>query len=161
MSSVLASCAALPEVRFAPGEALITEGNPVSRLLILVAGRVSVRKGDKEVAEISNEGAIFGEMSALLDIPASASVVAVDEVRVLCSENGKALIEENHELAVHTARTLAQRLFHATAYLADCKTQFSDRADHFGIMDQILDELMMQQRAAPAEASEDASDPRL
>ncbi|MEM9393192.1 MAG: cyclic nucleotide-binding domain-containing protein [Pseudomonadota bacterium] len=163
MSSILTSCAALPEVRFEPGSALISEGKPVSRLLILVSGRVSIRKGDSEVAIISNEGAVFGEMSALLGIPASASVVAIDDVRALCSENGKALIEENHELAVHTARILAQRLYHATSYLADFKTQFSDRADHFGIMDQILDELMMQQTSsAPADPSPDTNDdPRL
>ncbi|MDJ0858037.1 MAG: cyclic nucleotide-binding domain-containing protein [Dinoroseobacter sp.] len=161
MSSVLAACAALPELSFEPGTPLISEGKPVSRLFILVSGRVSVRKGDKEVARISDEGAIFGEMSALLDIPASASVIALDDVRALCAEDGAALIEANHQLAIHTARTLAKRLYHATAYLADCKTQFADRSDHFGIMDQILDELLQQQRAEPADTSEDRNDPRL
>lgn len=161
MSSILNSCAALPEKTFAPGAALISQGEPVSRLFILVSGRVSVRKGDHEVAKISEEGAIFGEMSALLGTPASASVVALEDVRVLCAENGKALIEENHQLAIHAARTLAQRLYHATAYLADCKTQFSDRSDHFGIMDQILDELLQQQPSTSADTSADANDPRL
>lgn len=161
MSSILKACGALPEQTFAPGEALITEGAPVSRLLILVSGRVSVRKGENEVASISGEGSIFGEMSALLDIPASASVIAVDEVRALCAENGKALIEENHQLAIHAARTLAQRLYHATAYLGDCKAQFSDQSSHFGIMDQILDEMLQQQPATPMSAQDDPDDPRL
>lgn len=161
MSSILTACGSLPEVTFAPGQALISEGLPVSRLLILVSGQVSIRKGDNEVAQISNEGAIFGEMSALLGIPASASVIAMGEVRALCSENGKALIEENHQLAIHTARTLAQRLYQATAYLGDCKTQFADRSDHFGIMDQILDELLQQQSPTDSDLTDDSSDPRL
>jgi len=161
MSDILSACAALPERAFAPGEALISEGLPVRHLLILISGEVSVRKGDHEVARIGTEGAVFGEMSALLDIPASASVVAVDQVRTLFSDDGKALIESNHQLAIHTARTLAQRLYHATAYLGDCKAQFADRSDHFGIMDQILDELMHQPRKESAEGPAEPDDPRL
>ena len=59
------------------------------------------------------------------------------------------------------ARTLAQRLYHATGYLADLKAQFADRSDHFGMMDEILDELLQQQSKERARPESPSDDPRL
>jgi CRP-like cAMP-binding protein len=99
-------------------------------------------------------------MSALLDLPYSASVRALGPVRARVCEDGAAYIADNPTIALHTARILARRLHAATAYLADVKEQFADQANHFAMMDRILDQLMQRQgtRTPPPETR---SDPRL
>ena len=161
MSEILSACLELPLVTYKAGETIIIEGSEEDLLYFLVSGSVAVMKGDKEVARTSVPGAIFGEMAALLDTPASASVVALNDCELRYCDSAKSYIEANPAVAIHSARTLAQRLYYATAYLADLKAQFADRSDHFGMMDTILDELLQQQRKPPAQVSERADDPRL
>ena len=161
MTDILSACETLPVVTFQPGEELISEGARDDHLYVLMSGSVAVKKGDSEVARTSAPGAIFGEMAALLGTNASASVVALETVTARKCDHAQAFIESTPQVAIHSARTLAQRLYYATAYLADLKSQFADRSDHFGMMDSILDELLQQQREAPARVTERADDPRL
>ncbi|MFO1210152.1 MAG: cyclic nucleotide-binding domain-containing protein [Amaricoccus sp.] len=160
MSAILDLCAGLPEVGFASGDVLIDEGGRTGRLFFLVSGEVTVLKGETEVARVSEPGAVFGEMSALLGMPYSASVRAVGPVRVRLSTDAEAFIAANPEVALHTARILARRLHAATAYLADVKAQFADQKNHFAMMDRILESLLQQQAARTPKPSARA-DPRL
>ena len=76
---------------YSKGETLIHEGDTNAIIYIILDGEVSVRK------EIENDqqreltalgfGSIFGEMSFLGSAPASASVVATEDVEVLCVEH--------------------------------------------------------------------------
>lgn len=161
MTDALAACAGLPVVTFAPDEALLTEGGAGGRLYVLVEGEVRVTRGGTEVARIHTPGALFGEMSVLLDIPHSASVVAVTPVRARVSEDAMGFIEATPAIAIHTARTLAQRLYSTTGYLADIKRQFADKSDHLGMVDTILEELLQQQRSGRVMRADPADDPRL
>ena len=152
----------LPRKTFGEGDILIAEGQHDDRLFLLASGVVSIRKGMEEVARIADRGAIFGEMSMLLDMPSSATVLALSNVEVLVAEDAASFVAANPEVPLQMAQMLAHRLFNATAYLADIKAQFSDRTDHFAMMDKILDELMHQQhRKAQRGAVSDADDPRL
>jgi CRP/FNR family transcriptional regulator, cyclic AMP receptor protein len=160
MPDILDACSGLPEVRFAAGDLLIEEGSPGGTLYVLISGEVVVLKGEVEVARISDEGAVFGEMSALLAVPSSASVCAVGPVRARLSEDGAGFIAANPAVALHTARILAQRLHAATAYLADVKSQFADQKNHFGMMDRILDSLMQRQASKTPQPGA-KPDPRL
>ena len=160
MQEILKAVASLPEVSFAADDLLIEEGAPAGNLFVLVAGEVVVLKGQTEMARVSTPGAVFGEVSALLDMPYSASVRAVGPVRARMSEDAARFIAANPTVALHTARILAQRLHAATAYLADVKAQFSEQKDHFGMMDRILDQLMQRQPARTPQARP-RSDPRL
>ena len=160
MQAILDVCSSLPEAHFATDEWLIQEGLPAGKLYVLISGEVVVLKGETEVARISEPGSVFGEMSALLDLPYSASVRAVGPVRARLSEDAAAFIAANPAVALHTARILARRLHAATAYLADVKTQFADQKNHFAMMDRILDTLM-QRQAAEAPPPRTGADPRL
>ena len=151
----------LPSKRFPPGTKLLIEGQQDNQLFFLIEGEVSVTRGDKEVARVRMPGAVFGEMSALLEMPYSASVVAVTEVRAYASDNASAFIEANPSIAMHLARTLAQRLHNTTGYLADIKQQFSDHSNHLGMLDEVLDELLTQQKDDAIDLTKRADDPRL
>ena len=101
MASLPASVSNLPIRVFKPGSHLIVEGRRENRLFFLVSGNVSVRKGDNEVAAINDKGAIFGEMSALLGIPATATVLAVDEVHAHMHDEADRFLEQTPDIAMH------------------------------------------------------------
>jgi CRP-like cAMP-binding protein len=71
------SLAALPLEYYQAGETVLAEGSRTDRLLILRWGDVAVLKKGLEIARVSEPGAVFGEISALLDCPHTADVRAL------------------------------------------------------------------------------------
>jgi PAS domain S-box-containing protein len=65
------------------GDALFVEGDESKDLYFLVSGHLEVLKGDKKIAEVTEPGALFGELSFLLGAKRTATVQAENEVRVL------------------------------------------------------------------------------
>ena len=55
-------------------------GRRPGRLFVLAAGTVEVLRGDTRVALISDAGAVFGEMSILLNTPHTATVRTVTDL---------------------------------------------------------------------------------
>jgi CRP-like cAMP-binding protein len=150
-----------PEAHFAKDEVLIREGLADQPLLVLLDGTVAVYRGKVRVNRSSEPGAIFGEMSALLGIASSATVIAEGPVRALRIDDGMAFLGSDPEIALHAARLLAQRLYDATTYLADLKVQFGDQQSHLGMVDRILGSLLNQQVETPAPPDPSRRDPRL
>lgn len=80
IANMLAAAALVREL--APGEALFSEGDRGGDLFFILEGRVSVRKGDRELATCG-VGEHIGEIGLLEPFKGrSASVVAVDNVIV-------------------------------------------------------------------------------
>jgi PAS domain S-box-containing protein len=65
------------------GDALFVEGDDSQDLYFLVSGHLEVLKGDKKIAEITEPGVLFGELSFLLGTKRTATIQAENEVRVL------------------------------------------------------------------------------
>ncbi len=67
------------------GETVLAAGYTTGQLLILRKGLVAVTKEGVEVAKVKEPGAVFGEISALLDQPHSAcarlDIIAVSRRR--------------------------------------------------------------------------------
>src|SRR5262249_25674899 len=61
------SIADLPLVTYQAGETVIPYGSRTARLLILKKGVVAIIKEDIQIAKVTEPGAVFGELSALLD----------------------------------------------------------------------------------------------
>ncbi|WP_397419659.1 Crp/Fnr family transcriptional regulator [Phenylobacterium sp.] len=146
MKTIADHSAGLPVVRFAAGEVLLPEGARTGRLLVLVEGAVEILKGDFQINRVSDRGAVFGDMSVLLDIPHMATVRALTDGAAHVSYDGDAFLQSNSEVAYMLAKTLAQRLNGVTTYLADIKRQFEDERGHLGMVDEILESLLNQQR---------------
>ena len=66
------SLAALPLTIYQAGERVLADGSRTDRLLILRKGNVAVVKEGIEIARVTEPGAVFGEISALLDCPHTA-----------------------------------------------------------------------------------------
>jgi len=146
VSTILDLCANLPETAFDPGTVLLTEGAQTGLLYILVAGSVEILKGDFQVDVVAEPGAIFGEISALLGIPHMATVRSLTPARAYRIGDAASFLDAHPELALEIARLLAQRLNGVTSYLVDLKRQFDDEASHLGMVDEVLETLVHQQR---------------
>jgi CRP-like cAMP-binding protein len=71
---VLEVFATLPIATYEAGETVLAAGTTTGRLLILRRGAVTIQKEGTEIAEVTEPGAIFGELSALLNQPHTADV---------------------------------------------------------------------------------------
>lgn len=145
MSSLRDLCQNLPIAVFEPGAVLIAEGHATGRLYVLVEGVVEVLKSDFQINLVSDAGAIFGDMSALLGIPHMATVRAVSQCSAHVIEGGDAFLQSHQEVAYQLAKLLAQRLHGVTTYLADLKRQFEGEDNHLGMVDDILEALVHDQ----------------
>jgi CRP-like cAMP-binding protein len=102
---------------FRPGSVLILEGGQLGSLFVLKSGTVEVSRDGVKVATIDQRGAIFGEISVLLDIPHSASVQAVTVVEVYVIADALTTLESRPAWTLHLARLLARRVLSTTAAL--------------------------------------------
>ena len=139
------------------GEVLIAEGTRPDRMLVLVSGSVVIEHDGVAFASIDTPGAVFGEMSAVLDRPATATVRAVDDLQVRVVDDPLAFLTERPGAALAVLRTTASRLDGLTHYLVDVKRQFADAGGHLGLVDQILDQLVHHQ--GPPARTGSARDP--
>jgi CRP-like cAMP-binding protein len=161
MRTVLSFCQGLPEATFGPGEVLLAEGERTGILYILAQGNVEVLKGDFQVNTVAEPGAIFGEISVLLDIPHIATVKALAPTRAYVVERASEFLQSNTDVTYQLARLLAQRLYGVTSYLVDLKKQFEDHDNHFGLVDAVLETLVHQQDEECTPGSDRDPDPTI
>jgi CRP-like cAMP-binding protein len=123
------SLAALGVVTYQPGESLIADGSKTGRLLILKKGTVSIEKEGTEIAKVSEPGAVFGELSLLLDRPHTADV-RVLETSQFHVANAAALVDQNPIAVLYIAKMLAHRLDDANHALLQLKSQLQAGEPH-------------------------------
>jgi CRP/FNR family transcriptional regulator, cyclic AMP receptor protein len=124
-----ASIAGLPLVTYRAGETVIVDGSRTGRLLILKKGSVAIVKDDTEIARVAEPGAVFGELSVLLDQPHTADVRALETSQFHIA-NATTLLAQNPAAMLYVARVLAQRLNRANHALIQLKTQLQTGEPH-------------------------------
>tara|TARA_R110002072_G_scaffold75257_2_gene177389 strand:+ start:121 stop:537 length:417 start_codon:yes stop_codon:yes gene_type:complete len=99
------------ELERGPGDEIIREGDVDDSLYVIVAGRVSVTKGGRVLAELA-EGEVVGELALLDPAPRGASVRGLSDVVLLRIDASHffEIMEEKHEIARAVMRILARRL---------------------------------------------------
>jgi CRP/FNR family transcriptional regulator, cyclic AMP receptor protein len=124
-------------------------------MYILIEGAVEVVKDNVSVATSTEPGAIFGDLSALLDLPHTAAVRATRGSRFYLVEEPRVFLDRNPLACLHLCELLARRLDAVNKYLVDVKQQFAGH-DHIGMVDGALDTLMHRQprkRIMPREST--------
>ena len=124
---------------------------------MLVSGQVVIEHDGVPFARVDTPGAVFGEMSAVLDRPATATVRAAGSVALRRVDDPVAFLSERPGAALAVLRTTASRLDGLTQYLVDVKRQFADADGHLGMVDAILDHLVHHQ--GPRSRTGSARDP--
>jgi type IV pilus assembly protein PilB len=101
--------------KYDDSDVLIREGNTDNDFFELIQGAVIVVKGGKKIAEITQPGAYFGEMSAISGEARSASIIS--KGRSTCRRfPGNKLFEviENYpDVTKHLFKTMVSRLEHS------------------------------------------------
>ena len=113
--------AALPLRRYEAGEFVLSARSKTGQLLILRNGAVAVLKGTTEIATVTEAGAIFGELSVLLDQPHAADVRALEPSQFYVAD-AAALVQDPTAL-LHIAAVLARRLHSANQVVVELQSQ--------------------------------------
>ena len=112
--------AALPLTIYQAGETVLADGSRTDRLLILRKGNVAVVKEGIEIARVTEPGAVFGEISALLDCPHTADVLTLATSQFYVAH--PASLQDPATL-LYVAAILARRLDGATQAFVELKSQ--------------------------------------
>ena len=97
--------------RYAPGEAVVRQGEESTALFVVVSGRAVVVRDGREVSRIG-PSEIFGEGAFLTGTPRSATVRAdaeALEILEISKQNLSALLERHPEVTEKLAHRLAER----------------------------------------------------
>jgi CRP-like cAMP-binding protein len=112
----------LPLVTYEAGETVIADGSRTGRLLILKNGTVAIVKEGTEIAKVAERGAVFGELSVLLDQPHAADVRALETSQFHLADANTLLMQSPIAL-LYVATMLAHRLNGANRALIRLKQQ--------------------------------------
>jgi len=116
------SLAMLPLETYQPGEIVIADGSRTGRLLILKTGNVAIVKQGHEIAQVAEPGAVFGELSVLLDQPHAADVRTLETSQFHVAD-ASTLLTQNPIAVLYVATMLARRLNGANHALVELKHQ--------------------------------------
>ncbi|HXX06532.1 MAG TPA: cyclic nucleotide-binding domain-containing protein [Pseudolabrys sp.] len=98
----------LPLRMYKAGEVVLAAGSSTGQLLFLKEGTVAVIMRGIQIAIVDEPGAVFGELSALLDLPHSAEVRALAPSQFHVAN--ASLIGHNAAALFYVAGILARRL---------------------------------------------------
>ena len=128
--------AALPLKTFEAGETVFGEGTKTGRLMFLKSGGVSIMKGEIEFAQVTEPGSVFGELSALLDVPHSADVVTLEASEFHVAD--AATLLKDPVALLYITVVLARRIDAANQGLLQLKVMLA-AGEPKGLIDQALD----------------------
>ena len=121
-AAVQTRLAALPVGTYQVGETVLAAGTTSGRLLVLKTGAVEVAKDGMQIAEVSEPGAVFGELSMLLDQPHAADVRAL-EVTEFHIADAASLLTDDQATLLYVTVLLARRLDATNRALIEVKRQ--------------------------------------
>jgi CRP/FNR family cyclic AMP-dependent transcriptional regulator len=142
MADILEYCKGRKAETFKSGSVLIHEGGDERKLYVLISGQVEVMRKDTQVSYIEEPGSLFGEMSVLLDMPYSATVKALSDVKAYVISDPIQFLRSQSEIALELAALLARRLYYTTSYLVDLQQQAAGRREDLDVVDKILAQLV-------------------
>ena len=114
--------ATLPLATYQAGETVLVAASTTDRLLILKQGEVAVVKEGVEIAKVTEPGAVFGELSVLLERPHTADVRALKTSQFHVVDEASLFMQDPIAL-LYIAAVLARRLEGANQALIELKRQ--------------------------------------
>lgn len=99
------------ELDLPAGKVMAKEGDRGREFFVLLDGVADVKKGDKSVNKMG-AGDFFGEIALVTHMPRTASVTAIEDVRVLVitERDFNALLKRSPEISRGIAEALAERI---------------------------------------------------
>jgi len=145
LTNLVDACDDLPRTSAGAGDIVIEQGQVPGPVYVLVEGAVTIERNGVAMARVTMPGSIFGEMSTLLQCPATATVRADVASTFVVAHDGEAFLTSRPDVTMAMARALATRLDEVSGYLTEIKRQFTGQAGHLGMLDDILSTLLNHQ----------------
>jgi CRP/FNR family transcriptional regulator, cyclic AMP receptor protein len=145
---VLQKLSSLPIETYRQGELVLAGGSTTGKLLIMSEGAVEVVRGGVRIAEIAHPGAVFGDLSLLLDQPHSADVRALATSTFYVAD-GRTLLRVDPITTLYVAMVLAQRLDTVDSLLVEAKRELARAAQPRRLFDETLDQIGRTLRYGP------------
>ena len=161
MHTVLDYCTGGSKRHVPAGTLVVQEGSITGRLFVLIEGRLEIVRSHNVVAVLTEPGAIFGEMSALLNQPHSATVRAASDSVIYDCGDATEFLRNQPAVVLLIAQLLAQRLNVATTYLADLMQQYSSHGTHLSMVGELLQTMINLPPMQVSPGSDRKFDPRL
>jgi CRP/FNR family transcriptional regulator, cyclic AMP receptor protein len=141
LHSVLERLSEHPLRVFEAGDVVLASGSETGRLLVLSRGAVDVVKNEVYITRVTEPGAVFGDMAALLGQPHSADVLAVQTSSFYVIEDAEAFLKAEPWAALYLAVVLAGRLDEVNRLLIDAGTRLAQAEHRRGFIGQTLDQI--------------------
>jgi len=133
------SLAALPIAVYEPGETVLEAGSTTGQLFILRNGAVEVIRDGLQIATVSEPGAVFGELSVILDKPHTADVHALKRSEFHVAQ-ASSLLTDNVAALLYVSAVLARRLDAANEVIVEIKGEL-ESGKRPGAISKALDKL--------------------
>jgi len=127
--------------KYAPGEEVIRQGDQTGCLFFLIEGTVEILRDGVPVATASEPGVFFGEMSALLEVPHTATVRTIGPCTFCVVPDSRAFLESSPVVTHSVCVLVAQRLNDLNKYLVEVKHKFKGE-DHLDAVINSLEGLL-------------------
>jgi CRP-like cAMP-binding protein len=144
---MLAKLSSLPVEVYRPGDLVLATGGTTGKLLILKEGVVEVVRDGVRLAEVSEPGAVFGELALLLGRPHTADVRAL-EASTFRVADGRSFLQVDPTAALYVAVVLAGRLDLVNRYLIEARSQLRP-AERGSALDRMIDNIAEALRFGP------------
>ena len=133
------SLASLPIAVYEPGETVLEAGSTTGQLFILRNGVVEVVKDGLQIATVSEPGAVFGDLSIILNKPHTADVRALERSEFHVAQ-ASSLLTENVAALLYVSAILARRLDSANDVIVEIKGELQS-GKRPGVISKALDKL--------------------
>jgi CRP/FNR family cyclic AMP-dependent transcriptional regulator len=121
---VLQKLSSLPVEAYQAGELILAGGSVTGKLLIMSEGAVEVVRDGVRIAEITDPGAVFGDLAVLLNQPHSADVRALAASTFYVAD-GRTILRVDPITTLYVAVVLAQRLETVDGLLVKARRQLA------------------------------------
>ncbi|PTY06831.1 hypothetical protein DB346_00835 [Verrucomicrobia bacterium LW23] len=106
-----------PVISYTTGEIVMKQGDKTGKLFVLKTGAVEVVKNGSIISTVTETGAVFGELAALLDIYHTATVRAVEDSTLYVVDDAEDFLRSNPEVTFEVARKVALRFVEMQSFL--------------------------------------------
>jgi CRP-like cAMP-binding protein len=143
----LPKLASLPIEVYEEGSLVLAAGATTGKLLVLKEGAVEVVRAGVRLAEVSEPGAVFGELSVLLGQPHTADVRAMRRSTFHVAD-GTSYLRADPTAALYVAMLLARRLHAVNRHLVKARSRLG-QAQPAGVVAEMIDNIALTLRYGP------------
>ena len=147
VGSLIEKLASLPLEVHQEGALVLAAGAATGKLLVLKEGAVEVVQGGVRLAEVSEPGAVFGELAVLLDRPHTADVRALRRSTFHVAD-GSSYLRADPTAALYVAVLLARRLTAVNRHLVEARSRLGE-AQPAGVIAEMIDNIAETVRYGP------------